>query len=351
MKIGVITPNNLWVSPYVKIYTRLLDEIKEEYEIISWNREGREEEGIQFNCSTKNRNPLALLWAYNKFASFVKKTVQKQNYDRLIVFTPQSALFFSGFLKKYYCGKYLFDYRDLSLEQKPYFKKLFLTVLQNSAVNVISSPGFKKYLPQGFDYIISHNFNVDIVKQALTSEPSVLHTDGLSVLTIGAIRTDMNPEIIDTLGNADGVSLSFVGKGPASQSLEDYARDKGYKNVTFKGYYQKEEEADIINGCNFINIFYPQVPSHTTAVSNRFYNSLIYKRPMLVTKNSTQGDYAEKYNVGLAIEDCSNLSDAMNEYLRNLDYPTYCHRCNELLMELLSDYHKWRDIVCNFVTE
>jgi len=351
MKIGVVTPNNLWISPYVKIYTSLLDEIKAEYEIISWNREGRKEEGIQFNYRPKSRKPLALLWPYYKFASFVKKTVKEKKYDRLIVFTPQSALFLSGFLKKHYCGKYIFDYRDLSLEQKSYFKKPFLTVLQNSAVNVISSPGFKKYLPQGFDYIISHNFNVDIVKQALASEPKLVKKDNLSVLTIGAIRKDMNSEVIDALGNVNGVSLSFVGKGPASQSLEDYARDKGLKNVTFKGYYQKEEEADIINGCNFINIFYPQVPSHTTAVSNRFYNSLIYKRPMLVTKNSTQGDYAEKYNVGLAIENCSNLSDAMNEYLRNLDYPTYCSRCNELLREMLSDYYRWRDIVSNFVTE
>lgn len=351
MKIGIVTPNNIWFSPYVRIYTSLLNEINIDYEIISWNREGRKEEGIQFNYKPLSRNPIALLWAYSKFAAFVKRTVRIQNYDRLIVFTPQSALFISRFLKQYYRGKYLFDYRDLSLEQKPYFRKPFLTVLQNSSVNVISSPGFRKYLPQGFDYIISHNFNVDIVKQALSAEPKPLVVDNLSVLTIGAIRTDMNREVIDAFGNVEGTTLSFVGKGPASQSLEDYSREKGYKNITFKGYYQKEEEADIINGCNFINILYPQIPSHTTAVSNRFYNSLIYKRPMLVTKHSTQGDYAEKYNVGLAIENSSNLPDAMVKYLKCLDYPAYCSRCNDLLTELLTDYYTWRNVVCNFVTK
>ena len=69
MKIGIITPNNIWFSPYVKIYTSLLDEIKVNYEIISWNREGCEEEGIQFNYKPKSRNPFILLYAYKKFAS------------------------------------------------------------------------------------------------------------------------------------------------------------------------------------------------------------------------------------------------------------------------------------------
>lgn len=348
MKIAIVTPNNLWVSPYIQIYTHLLNKIGVGYDIISWNREGREEDCIQYNFQPKSRNPLVLLWAYNKYASFVKKTVKQNGYDRLIVFTPQSAIFLKNFLEKDFKGKYIFDYRDLSLEQKSYFKGAFLKILQNSYANVISSPGFKKYLPSGFDYILSHNFDVDFVKQAINRDIQPLYKDEISVLTIGAIRTDLNPEVIDALGNTKGVKLSFVGKGPASQKLEKYAKEKGVKNICFKGFYHKNEEADIINGSNFINIFYPQIPSHITAVSNRFYNSLIFKRPMLVTKNSTQGDYAEKYNVGLAVENCNNLPKVMWDYLNNLDYPTYCYNCNHLLEELLKDYEKWVEVVNKF---
>lgn len=349
MRIALITPNNIWFSPYVKIYTRKFDELNVEYDIISWNREGRLEEGIQYNHQLKSRNPIVLLWAYMKFASFVRKTVRKNNYDKLIVFTPQSAIFLAGFLKRKYKDKYIFDYRDLSLEQKAIFKKPFLTVLQNSAANVISSPGFKQYLPQGFNYIISHNFDINVVKEAITRNGTPLGTNGISVLTIGAIRKDMNPEVIDALGNKDGVNLSFVGKGPASKELEDYVNLKGYKNIEFTGFYQKAEEPQIIAKCNFINIFYPQIPSHQTAVSNRFYNSLIYKRPMIVTKDSTQGDYAEKYNIGLAITDCHDLDIKLKSYLESLDYPSYCKRCNELLHELLKDYDEWKKIIVTFV--
>lgn len=350
MKIGIITPNNIWVSPYVKIYTRLLDELSMSYDVISWNREGRDEEGIQFNYQPKSRNPLMLLWAYRRFASFAKSTIRKEKYDRLIVFTPQSAIFLADFLKKEYKDRYIFDYRDLSLEQKMIFKKPFLTVLKNSAANIISSPGFKKYLPEGFDYIVSHNFDVNIVRNAINGDVTPLKTNEISVLTIGAIRKDMNPEVIDALGNKEGVTLSFVGKGPASKDLEDYANLKEYRNITFRGFYQKADEPAIINDCNFINIFYPQIPSHQTAVSNRFYNSLIFKRPMIVTKNSTQGDYAEKYDVGIAITDCSNLHSDLKGYLMQLDFPAYCERCNKLLTELLSDYELWRKTILRILS-
>lgn len=351
MKIALVAPNNLWVSPYVNIYTRLLDSQGADYDVISWNREGRKENCIQYDYQPKGRNPFALLWSYKKYAAFVKKTIKQNNYDRLIVFTPQTAIFLKSFLAKYYKGRYIFDYRDLSLEQKFYFKSPFLKVLQNSYANVISSPGFKKYLPNRFDYVLSHNFNIDIVKQAIGNDSQPSEKGKMKVLTIGAIRTDMNPEVINALGDVEGVQLSFVGKGPASQSLEDYVRSKGYKNITFRGFYNKEEESEIIKDCSFINIFYPQIPSHITAVSNRFYNSLIYKRPMLVTKNSTQGDYAEKYNVGLAIENCNNLASKLNDFISHLDFKTYCCNCNKLLEELLKDYENWKKVVLSFAND
>lgn len=351
MKVALITPNNLWICPFVQIYTRFFDEVGIEYDIISWNREGRDEPCVQYNYKPKSRNFLALLWAYKKFASFVTKTVEKNAYDRLIVFTSQSAIFLNRFLSHKYKGRYIFDYRDLSFEQKKFFRHSFANVLKHSFANVISSPGFKKYLPDGFEYIISHNFNVEQVKLAIKNNSTPFRVDDLSILTIGAIRKDMNIEVMDALGNIPGTKLSFVGKGPASQSLECYAENKGFTNMVFKGFYDKEDEPKIISDCNFINIFYPQIPSHTTALSNRFYNSLIYKRPMLVTMNSTQGDYVEKYSVGLAIENCDNLYDAMHNYIQNINYHEYCQCCNKLLVDLLSDYNKWQEIITSFVAE
>lgn len=235
-----------------------------------------------------------VLWSYFNFARFVKKTLLAGEYDKVVVFSPQLTIFLGGFLKKHYKGRYIVDYRDLSIEQKPLFGKLFKSVLRNSYANVISSPGFKNYLPTGIDYVVCHNFNEELVKQALQDKAEPYTGKNIRVLTIDALRKDMNIEVIDALGNVDGVELSFVEKGVSSDYLEGYVKEKGYTNISFTGYYRKDDEADIIKSNTFINIVYPLIPSHISALSNRFYNSLIHKRPMIVTKNTIQGDYAEK---------------------------------------------------------
>lgn len=351
MKIALIVPNNLWVCPYVSIYTRLLDELCIDYETISWNREGREESGIQFNKKEKGHGLFRTLLSFLQYSRFVKKTIKVNSYDKLIVFTPQIGIFLSFFLKKHFKGRFIFDYRDLSIEQHSWFRRPFLRLLSNSYANIISSPGFKKYLPHEFNYILSHNYNAAKVKEALNIQKEAYTGSEINLLTIGAIRKDCNYEVIEALGNVKGISLSFIGRGPASNSLQSFADENGFCNIHFSGYYKKEDEPALYKSSTAVNIIYPNIPSHQTAISNRFYNSLIYKRPMIVTRNSTQGDYAEKYKVGLVVDDCKNLETQLKTYFENLDYDNYCRSCNQLLEVLLKDEVKFEGVVRSFLKE
>lgn len=351
MKVALVVPNNVWFCPYVSIYTQLLAEEGHDYEIISWNREGVKEEAIQYNYKPKSRNPISLFYAYVKFASFVKRVLRDKNIDRLIVFTPQSAVFLSRFLKRRFRNKYIFDYRDLSIEQNRVFKFSFKRVLRNSYANVISSPGFKEYLPKGFNYYISHNFNITEVKRALgITSIHNFESSPIDVLTIGGIRDyESNVQIINSLANNDNFTVRFVGKGPSAADLRNAAESIDARNVSFEGYYPKEKEKDYIASATFLNIFYPRKPSHNSALSNRFYNSLIYKRPMITTANTTQGIFAEKYNVGVAIDNCVNLADDLTSYLAGLDRNEFNESCNNLLNVFLQDYNIWYEVVSTFL--
>jgi hypothetical protein len=326
-----------------------LDKSHVPYEIISWSRDGQVENNcIQFVDPNRHHGTLGKYLSYLRFASFVKDRVKVAGYEKLIVFSPQLAIFIADFLKKNYLGRYIFDYRDLSIEQKFLFRRPFEKVLANSAANVISSPGFKKYLPKGFDYIVSHNFNVDIAKKAIEENSFPFCNEDIPILTIGALRKDMNIEVIDALGNVPGFSLSFVGKGGASECLEKYTMEKGFTNITFTGYYKKEEEAEIYKNHAFVNIIYPLIPSHITALSNRFYNSLIYKRPMIVTSDTIQGEYAKQYEVGLVIDSCDNLNEKIIEYKNIFDFKSYSNNCNRLFRVLLDDNMRCEDVIKRF---
>lgn len=352
MRIALILPGAIWFAPYVRIYTRILDEIKADYSIISWNRDGNDSpEGFQYNNLSGTGIGSAGLKKYFGYLRFIITTIKKERFERLIIFGPQTTCLLSLFLLFHPQIKFMIDYRDLSIEQKGGLKQIFSLMLKKSRGNVISSPGFKRCLPKGINYLLSHNFDETIVRKAIQESGKNAFTQNngkIDVLTIGGIRDlTANLEVVNALGNKENFQLRFVGKGNAAPMIEEYCKQNNIQNISFVGFYKKNEEAGYIENATFLNIFYPRIITHDTALSNRFYNSLIYKKPMIVTKNTIQGDYAENYKVGVAVENCKNLSSELNNFINN-DFESYSERCNRLLATFLKDQELFVNAVRDF---
>lgn len=369
MKTALVLPGSLWYAPYVRIYTRLLDEQGADYAIISWNREGDDHaEGFQYQERCPQGHGSASLSAYRGYIKFIKQTIKKERFHRLIVFGPQMTCLLAPLLLRRFRHHYIIDYRDLSIEQRPGFRQLFALMLRFSCANVVSSPGFLPYLPKA-EYLLSHNLQtIPVEKGWLSNSPSEVSTPlpqqggvgggsslggssmGRSVLTIGAIRDlKANLEVVKALANREGFLLQFVGRGNDAPKIEAYCREHGIRNVSFTGFYEKEEEARYVEQCTVMNIFYPRVVTHDTALSNRFYLSLQHKRPMIVTRGTTQGDYAERYGVGIAIDDCHDLPDRIHAFLAQ-DRAAYEQRCDDLLAQFMEDQKRFEAAVKRFVS-
>ena len=115
MKIALLLPSNRWFCPYANIYMQILNEMKVDYTLLYWNRDGSEKDENAFNMvSPYGEKKITKIIDYVKFVKFIKQAVMKGGYDRLIVFSPQLALFLFHFFKKNFDKRYLFDYRDLS---------------------------------------------------------------------------------------------------------------------------------------------------------------------------------------------------------------------------------------------
>lgn len=348
MKIGLIIPANEGFQPFVSIFKKILDKEKVTYESVIWDRMNMEENGIVYHCpSPPAQNNILKLINYAKFAKFAAKISKQHHYDKLIIFGPQLALFMYPFLKRNYSNKFWMDYRDLSIEQKCI--GLFKRVLDISEYISISSPGFKKALPDGYDYLLSHNFDIEEIRATLrvpiiTSNKS---SEQMTISTIGSIRDyDANKEVIDNIKNCPGIKLRFIGKGIASEALKEYAEKINATNVEFQGYYNKCDEHKFYEDTDFVNIYYPHLLSHDTALSNRFYKSLVFKKPMIVRSNSIQGDLVEKNKLGLSLDNCNGLESKLNSFTTDADF---YERCNSLLKEFTEDYIKFEDNVINFI--
>ncbi|MCM1483856.1 MAG: capsular biosynthesis protein [Muribaculaceae bacterium] len=355
MKIALVLPGNRWICPYTAAYMEILDREGVPYDVIYWNRDGSEPGmGIEYDRPQDNSlSRIHKVGAFIGYIRFIKRTLLSGGYDKVLIFGPQIAIPLAGFLKKHFSGRYIFDYRDLSIEQIGLLKRPFRTVLDHSYANVISSPGFKKCLPQGYDYVLSHNFVIGNVRRALDEKnPEPWPAEGIDVLTIGSIRDyEANREVIDALRDRSDITMRFIGRGVSSEQLKEYATAEKITNIEFKGFYNKEDERGYIDDCTYLNIYYPRIISHSTALSNRFYNSLICKRPMIVTSDSTQGSYVERYNLGLSLNDCSGLDVKLKEWVNANDYRDFCRRCDNLLTEFVNDYNKFNHIVVSFIQQ
>lgn len=359
MKTALILPGSLWYAPYVRIYTRLLDRLEADYAIISWNREGDDHaEGFQYQERCPQGHGSASLSAYRGYIKYIKQTIKNEDFDHLIVFGPQMTCLLAPMLLRRYRHRYIIDYRDLSIEQRPGFRQLFALMLRFSCANVVSSPGFLPHLPKA-EYILSHNIGGErweVKGERSPSSDSTVsnlphltpHSSPLKVLTIGAIRDlEANMEVVKALANREDIIMQFVGKGSAASKIEEYCREHDIRNVTFTGFYEKKDEAQYVEQCTVMNIFYPRVITHDTALSNRFYLSLQHHKPMIVTRGTTQGDYAERYGVGIAVDDGHNLADDILTFLAQ-DHAAYEKRCDDLLAQFMEDQKRFEAAIKQF---
>lgn len=339
-KVALLIPANLYFCPYVSIYTNILKEVGIEYDMLVWDKENRGDDAdyVFKEISNSKESMLIKLIKYLSYSKFLKKVISEKKYDRLIVFGPQIGIFLQSFLRKKYNRTFILDYRDLSIDQ--IFKRRFEKLLSISSLNVISSPGFQNYLPQKFEYILSHNFDINIIKKMINS--SIVYQaipEKINVLTIGAIRDfKENVDIIDALANNDRFRLLFVGKGPESERISNYIINNDINNAKSVDFYKKEEEQGYINAAHFINIYYPRKPSHDSAISNRFYNSLIYGKPMIATSNTTQGNLVKEFNLGLAIDNTIDLDKKIINCLENTNFTEYNNARRKLMKFFIEDY-------------
>lgn len=345
MKIGLIISNNYWSSPFVKIYEEILIEQSIQYDIISWDRDGTNDNGVvSFKLiQSLYTNKFIKLLAYIKFRSFIINVINDKKYDKLVIFDSQIGLLLYPYLKKRYHKKFVFDYRDISIDQ--YFKRRFQKLLFLSDMIVISSPGFKRVLPDIFDYIISHNISKEALLSEVDVKPPFIGNKTI-ISNIGLIRDiEVNMELVEAFKNKNDILLKFVGKD--SDKIQKLTKDT--INVECYGFYNKEDEIALVTQTDFIYLYFPNSLNYSINLANRFYKALICKRPLIVRANTFHADLVIKYKLGIAIDNCSELEQKMYEYIEEFDFISFINSCDLLIKEIILDYNNFKSHFTNFL--
>lgn len=347
-KILFIIPGMPDYVPYVYNYFKIAEEAGKEYDVVCWNRRGIEidlpENYVVYNHLTRDSYPaLKKLREIYGFSRFVRKTIRGRKYDAVFTYTIADSLFYGFWLPRSYKGRYVFDIRDYSpLIRNRFSGWIIKRLLGASAMNVISSDGFRKWLPKGFDYTVCHNTDLNKVRQSIENYELRQQDGTIRLLTIGNLRnTIANQSVIDALANRDGIELQFAGGG-VSDILQLHCEENNIRNVYFSGRYRKEVEDSIVQQCDLMNIMLPHDMVSDYLMSNRFYLSVRFRKPMLVNDNCYQADVVRRYGLGLVAIVDDSLHDKVLDYWNSIEWSQYNENCIKYLRDVCEDLDKFK---------
>lgn len=340
--VGIILYGPFELAPYSKKYMRILRDAGEQFDLIGWRRE----ETVQYEgdnvfiydgkSGKRYSSVLSKLAPARGYRKFVKKVLKQKKYDKLVILTTQTAILLADVLLTRYRGRYIFDYRDKSYEYIKPYSMLVNTLIKGSAETVISSEWFSEALTDKKDYILDHNFSADTLKY--WKKECVKKRSGKIIAGyIGALREyEYHKRLIDSFKDDKRFEFHTYGCGDDSARLAEYAKD--FDNIFVHGAYKESEKCGIIEQLDIMCYNYPYSYVNDGAVANKYYDSLIMKKPMFVNPRTVLGRFIEKEGLGVGVsEDGIGASERIYNWYRDFDKDKFAAACDACMDKYIKE--------------
>jgi len=329
-----------------------------EYDIIFWNRHGlNETSGAENQYSydfhiNENSSKFIKLKGYLGFAHFAKKLIKEKKYDGIILTATNAGMFLRSTLRKHYRGRYIVDIRDYTMEKNFIFYQFEKSLLKNADFNVISSDGYKNFLPSG-EYVTAHNeleVPIEIINKFRMRDKKVDHKIVLTY--IGLIRFhDQNKKIIDSFCNDARFEVKFIGSD--AFALKDYCEQKKANNIVLIDMFPPERTFDLLWETDIIlNLYGNNTPLLDYALSNKLYYAAKLTVPILVCKGTYMEEISTKYGFGYTFDlDKSAEADKLYNYYFKIDWENFLHGCDQFIEKVNLDVEKFNNAIKKFSTD
>lgn len=354
-KICIVSMSNLYVCPYLQRYLEIING-NCLYDIIYWDRHGIEEK-IDANETyifqqrlEESENKARKLMKFIKYRQFIKKIILNNKYDGIIFLHNNIAILLSGILLKHYNKNYIIDIRDYTMEKNGIYSAIEKKLLDNAAECIISSDGYKAFLPES-DYTITHNtFNIDSdIKQKFRNRLRK-NEDKINISFIGLVRFfDQNKKIIENFGNDKRFILNYYGKN--AYKLEKYIGSNKYSNINYIDRFEPSETIKFYQSADIINNAYGnKAMSLDYALSNKLYYASNLGLPILVSPDTYMERISLEYGFGytLDIED-PNMCDSLYNYYKSINWDEFYAGCDLFTKKVEEDEQNFKNTILNFI--
>lgn len=346
-KIGIVFCGDMNMCPYAAKYIDACKKKSIKYDVILWNRSGDNQQYPENYKVFKEKSELYVskwkkIGAFWRFRKFLKRTIEYEKYDKLIMLTTLPAILCYGLLNREYSGKYIFDFRDLSFERIKIYLHMVRKVCDNSYFTCISSPGFKEILGDK-EFVIAHNFRYSDIEKK--NDKADVPTERINLLHIGITRgEEYNNRLVDIFGNDSRFNVYIVGSGNDTPTFAEYA--KPYSNIFVTGTYNNFDKERYIKEANMLLYYYPCDFNCNRALANKYYDGIIFKKPLLGNIDTYSGKRLMERGIGISLRlEDRDFSDNVYSYMKNFEYEDFNKRAeNELAIVLEEDKYYLKKI-------
>lgn len=337
MRVAMILGAGLGMLPWSYFY---LDELLKqncEVTVISWNREGIGNEGVDARITIKEYkenidNSIPKFQKIQPFLRFRKYTLgvlKGEQFDLIIVPTLQIALLFYDQLIGKYKNKYIYDIRDPWIENKLIIKVFSDNIVRNAELVFVSSEAFKKWLPVDAKIVTTHNVRF----QDKEKYESLTREKGSSVIRIvfwGITReVETNIRFIKIIANDKRFQLEYYGVlMEESKAIFKYCDEHNIKNVHYMGAFPKDGRVEIASKADLIHdIYMSESETYDTRMFNKYYDGVVFEIPQIAYNGGFAGECVEKYGVGVTVGLCEGDGDKIYKYIHDLDHVKFQENC------------------------
>ena len=357
MKILFLGFAKIKIMPYINFYLDSFKEKNHDINIVYWNRDLKEEQLFSEDYTyyefktfqNDNVNKIKKILPFFKYRKFVKQILKKQEFDRIVVLTTFPGIMLFDILFKKYRNKYIFDFRDSTLERFYPFKKLVDKLIKNSYATFTRSNGFRKFFLDMPNIYTSHNLLSDSLNYREIRRKDTLLHEPIRISFWGLLRDfDLNYQIINRLGNDKRFELNYYGR-MQNKEIINYCEEKKFDNVFFHGEYVPEDRYKFASTADIIHNIYND-ENMMLAVGNKMYDGPIFYIPQLCFKGTYMGEIVNRFGVGYECDPYEkDFAEQIINYYKTINPLTFYENCDVFLNEILKEYRSGQEVLESFL--
>lgn len=360
-KICFVFGGNIQMCPYLHTYLQQMDN-EVEFDIIFWERYEfdrkftfHREVKNQYVFKKKIKSKIDKLRLFLSFKSYVLSILRKNDYNKIIFLQTNMALMCSSYILKNKSKKYILDVRDYSNESNIGISYLENRIFKYFKYIFISSIGFRKFLPQGIDYIPVHNLQNN--KMMVTKEDVLLRNNvskkSIKIGYIGNMKLYVEYLccVLEVFKNDDRFIFHFIGIG--SEAIQEYCVQNNINNIVIRGAFDSREinvlyqEIDVVN-----NLYGNNNPYLDYALSNKLYLAAQFCLPILTCSDTSMSEVSINNNFGFVVDkNDDNIKDKLYNWYGSIDWSVFYESCHKFIEEVVEENIQFNSMINNFYKE